>query len=258
MMPSGQTQFSVDFNWKISLAAAIFVPVLLGLGYWQLERAEHKRQLLAEFDQHLKLAPVDIDTQDLHALKSHQAVTLTGSFNQQQWFLLDNRVRRGRAGFEVLAPFYTLEGNWILVNRGWVEAKPLRTDLPEVAMPRGEVTLRGRLRLAQEDFVLTDDIAEGDGWPRVVQTENIAALNPLLDNFAHHLGHFSVRLDADDPAALEAGWPLVNTSPHKHTGYAVQWFAMAATLVVLTIFANTNLWTLLTSRRKNAGGETEG
>ncbi|TQV70714.1 SURF1 family protein [Exilibacterium tricleocarpae] len=253
MRVPGRTQFTLEFNWKITLVTVLFLPVLIGLGFWQLDRAEEKRQIIGAFEQRLNLPPVDVDTQDdAYALQSHQAVTLTGSFNQQQWFLLDNRVRRGQAGFEVLVPFYTSEGKWIIVNRGWVKANALRTDLPEVEFPAGEVTIRGRLRLVQGDLVLSDDVAEGDGWPRIVQTERVLILNRLLEDFDHTLWRFSVRIDADDPAALEAGWPLINTSPAKHIGYAVQWFALAAALLVLLVFANTNLWAVLSSR----GGKT--
>ena len=253
MTSSGRTTFTLDFNWKITLFAVAFLPVLMGLGFWQLDRAEEKRRIIGEFDQRLNLPPVDVDTQDdPYALQEHQAVTLTGSFNQQQWFLLDNRIRRGRAGFEVLVPFYTREGQWVIVNRGWVQANPVRTDLPHVPFPQGEVTISGRLRLVRGDIMLTDDVDEGEGWPRIVQTERVLILNRLLEDFSHTLWRFSVRIDGGDPGALEAGWPLVNTSPEKHTGYAVQWFALALVLVVLLVFANTNLWALLSSGKDKA------
>ena len=35
------------------------------------------------------------------------------------------------------------------------------------------------------------------------------------------------------PHALVAEWTVVNQSPSKHIGYAVQWFAMAAVLVII-------------------------
>ena len=58
-----------------------------------------------------------------------------------------------------------------------------------------------------------------------------------------------MRLEADSPAALRTGWEIVTVSPEKHRGYAVQWFMMAAALVVLSAFANSNLAGWLKSRR---------
>jgi len=52
---------------------------------------------------------------------------------------------------------------------------------------------------------------------------------------------------------VEAGWPVVNVSPAKHRGYAVQWFTMAAALIVFFVFRSSNLWALL--RGKTSGDD---
>ncbi|TXI27412.1 MAG: SURF1 family protein, partial [Aquipseudomonas alcaligenes] len=36
-------------GWWPSIAVALLLPLLLGLGFWQLSRAEEKRTLLADF-----------------------------------------------------------------------------------------------------------------------------------------------------------------------------------------------------------------
>ena len=53
------------------------------------------------------------------------------------------------------------------------------------------------------------------------------------------------------PAALRTNRVLVNVSPQKHQGYAVQWFAMAAVLGVIFIIRNSNIL----SRRKGRQDE---
>ena len=55
-----------------------------------------------------------------------------------------------------------------------------------------------------------------------------------------------VRIDSGVAAALTVDWQVVNVSPEKHTGYAVQWFTMAAALFILFILRSTNLWQVLT------------
>ncbi|MBF3159133.1 SURF1 family protein, partial [Pseudomonas aeruginosa] len=48
-------------------------------------------------------------------------VRLHGRFDERHTLLLDNRLRNGQAGVEVLQPFYDqASGLWLLVNRGWV------------------------------------------------------------------------------------------------------------------------------------------
>ena len=39
----------------------------------------------------------------------------------------------------------------------------------------------------------------------------------------------------ESPLALVAEWTVVNQSPSKHIGYAVQWFAMAAVLLLIGV-----------------------
>ena len=60
---------------------------------------------------------------------------------------------------------------------------------------------------------------------------------------------FSLRLNASEIGALKTGWPVVNVQPGKHTGYAFQWSALALALIVLAIFANSNLGQVIGSRR---------
>jgi len=60
---------------------------------------------------------------------------------------------------------------------------------------------------------------------------------------------FEVRIQPDSPHALVAEWAVVNQSPSKHIGYAVQWFAMAAVLVIIGLLRLTNLRSLLSGNR---------
>jgi surfeit locus 1 family protein len=57
---------------------------------------------------------------------------------------------------------------------------------------------------------------------------------------------FPVRIDAGESGALSVDWQVVNMSPQKHQGYAVQWFAMAAVLFGFYIVRCSNIWQLLT------------
>jgi cytochrome oxidase assembly protein ShyY1 len=59
-----------------------------------------------------------------------------------------------------------------------------------------------------------------------------------------------VRIDSGQPGALEVDWQVINVSPAKHHGYAVQWFAMALALAVIFGFRSSNLWEFLTWRKR--------
>ena len=62
---------------------------------------------------------------------------------------------------------------------------------------------------------------------------------------------FPVRIDAGEPGALQVDWQVVNMSPQTHQGYAVQWFAMAAVLLVFYLFRSSNFWQLIDGFRES-------
>ena len=66
---------------------------LLRLGFWQLGRADEKRQLLAEQQQTLQQAEIDLVA--LLATTKHsryQRVKLVGKYLPEQQFLIDNQI----------------------------------------------------------------------------------------------------------------------------------------------------------------------
>ena len=59
---------------------------------------------------------------------------------------------------------------------------------------------------------------------------------------------YQVRIQPSSPLALVAEWTVVNQSPSMHLGYAVQWFAMAAVLLLIGVLRLTNVRSLLSGR----------
>ena len=109
-------------GWKMTLFVALLLPLVIGLGWWQLERAETKSRFESAYlDQISALAYEPGPTaEDFARLK------LSGRYDGDRYFLLDNAIRRGQAGYEVLHPLLLDTGERGLVNRGWVAGLPYR------------------------------------------------------------------------------------------------------------------------------------
>lgn len=221
-------------DWRLWLLALTILPVLLGLGLWQLDRAGEKERLLAQW------AAAD-RAEDWHALEPDRApigqpVTLAGRYGEPVW-LLDNRTRDGAPGYEVLSLFRPVQGAPVVVNRGWVAAERRRDQLPPVPMPQGSVRLLARVADYPVPPVLSGAPSAGDGggWPRRVQAlprELVAAVAPGVATRVLKLN------DPDQPGAFRADWEPDMMGPQTHYGYALQWFSMAAALIILTIIAS--------------------
>lgn len=226
------------FDWRITLLAATLLPLMISLGFWQLRRAEENRLLLAAAQEKRQQAAVWLDARLLEALLvdlaagntaawQHRPVHFEGKWLPQE-FLLENQLHEGRNGYHVIGVMVLSAGGKLLVNRGWVPAPPLRSEMPgyplaaEVAKETGEVYVASH--------VLSDgDVFAEQGWPRRIGALHIPALARELQS---EVLPFVVRLQAGSPSALTAQWPVVNIAPEKNIAYAVQWFAMSAALVV--------------------------
>ncbi len=237
--------FQFDPEWRTTLFTLLLLPVLVCLGYWQLQRAEEKEAINSQFARRQALPPAPLEGLATRppAELAYLPVMVSGRL-LPQYFLLDNRVFAGRFGYEVLSVLDPGDGDpLVLVNRGWVAADPARQVLPPVPEPQGRLTLTGHLYVSPgKPYMLAEQQLEA-GWPKRIQAVEPVLLSAALDGV--ELFPYPVRLDAGQPGALTIDWKIVNVSPEKHRGYALQWFTMAAVLAIFYILRSSNLWQVL-------------
>ena len=207
----------------IFMLALIFLPLLTGLGFWQLDRAGQKQVLLQQWQS----APELEYLPEIEVATVGSRLALEGLFESDRYYLLDNRTRGGRVGYEVIGVFFPdHHGHTLLVNLGWVEGSASRAELPEVTLPGEWVQLQGRLVQPSEPLLLARD-----HWPenRVVRIQQV----DMARMSASHPQLYPLLLQLDQPlvSGLELGWSIVNISPERHLGYAVQWFGLALVLL---------------------------
>jgi cytochrome oxidase assembly protein ShyY1 len=242
------SRFQWDIEWRSALFALVFVPLFIALGFWQLSRAEEKAAIAASWERKREQAPVPlVALEGDPAAMAYRQVVLAGRFLAGRDFLLDNRLRDGRYGVEVLSPLRLESGELVLVNRGWIAADPYRRSLPELPGLRGRQVLTGYVYVAPGESYTIGEISTSSDWPRLVQAIDLPALENLL---GEPLWDYTVRLASDSPGALLADWPLINVRPEKHQAYAAQWFAMAAVLFVFATWRNSNLADLWRRQRE--------
>lgn len=239
-MPSDPQKYSRPrLQWRPNGRLLLFflplLPITLGLGFWQLQRADQKRELLATYESRRQSAPIPVTSVDQGSEHLYVRVEVDGVPDTGHQFLLDNRMRNGRPGFEVLTPVALADGTWVLVNRGWIAAGATRAQLPDIPPLAERVHWVGYLyQVPGKPLILGGD--EAAGWPQVVEQIDRAQLERRL---GHPLFTDVVRLEHSP--GLDTTWAMVNLPPEQHIGYAVQWFAMAAALAILLVVTNSNL-----------------
>lgn len=236
----------------------LFLSALLALGTWQMHRAAEKKVILAAAQSALSAKPVAAsDLGDLAlAATQHTKVRINGKYHGEKQFLWDNRVHKGQAGYEVITPVRT-ESGLVLVNRGWVAPGRTRQELPDIklteAIGASDISITGLFSRPSKGFLNGDAFEPGASWPIVLQYFDYDAIEDALGEPVLHgivqpqqFGNDSnVNQQANRPEGNGTefyipNWePTAAIGPTRHYGYAFQWYAMAAALVILFFVYNT-------------------
>ncbi len=219
-----------------TLLTLVLAPLLAALGFWQLDRAEQKKQVQRLFAAGAE-SVVDLRG-ELLPLPRYQRVRARGQFDGTHQFLLDNMLYRGVPGFHVLS-IIEVQGSArrLLVNRGWIPAAADRSLLPTPVLPSGEQVLTGRLDMLPRPGLKLRGTAgeENPRWPRLVVFPDLRELEAMLP---YRLYPMVLLLDDNEPDGFRREWSPVNFGPERHIAYAVQWFALSATLLVIFVVVN--------------------
>ena len=171
----------------------------------------------------MEIAPADGRVAELVGKR----IAARGHFVGAHTVYLDNKLRRGRPGYEVVTPL-RLDGTHVLVNRGWVQAGRTRDMLPDISTPQGEVRVEG-LALARVARALDAGIHAPGKVRQNLEIEAFGkqtglALLPLV-----------IEQHSAAPDGLLREWPRPDLGVEKHQSYALQWYSLAALSVVLFI-----------------------
>ena len=216
---------------------ALLLPLFLYMGYWQLQRAEEKRALQAEYDTRANGPAVQVErqVQGVEALRFYRVVA-TGRYETDRQILIDNRVHQGRVGYHVITPL-RLENSEVrlLVNRGWVAIGEGRERLPVVDAPAGLQQVSGVATVpAEKYFTLREPDPLDRGWQHVWQNMDMARYGAAVP---FPVQPVVVLLDPTSGAGgFTREWSRLDAGISVHQGYAFQWFMLAAGLAAIYLF----------------------
>ena len=222
----------------MTLLTLVVLAGLLSLGRWQLHRAEEKRALFDAFaagtDATLTVGP------GAAPVSRYARVQARGAFDATRQVLIDNMVSAaGQAGYYVITPFALEGGGWILVNRGWVPVGVSRAQRPDIPVDSDVRSIHGRadnmpspgIQLGQRETLTAP-------FPVVAAFPNHAEIELLLREQNWNRAAELILLDPEERDGYVREWTPPGFPPLRHIGYAVQWFGLAAALVVIYFVTN--------------------
>ncbi len=222
-------------HWVLLPLFILLQYVFLNLGYWQLDRAEEKRQLLRSYESRQSSPAVPL-AENVSTVQDYQPIEFSGFHHQNLQVYMANESNNGRDGYHVYIPV-ELSGEAIVwVNLGWVQAMPDRRELPEIPTIPEQWQAKGYVYFSKGDPILFDHaLMEMNKNQWVIQGRDYERLSEVLGTRKSQSLPFIIRLSPDSEYGFVREWKLISMSPDKHLAYAIQWFGLALALLVLFI-----------------------
>jgi len=224
-------------NKKLTIVAFFWIFLFLGFGKLAFLRSGQKKILIHTFSSRIKQPPLTAKTLPLKKDYLYYQASVEGWFDNAHTFLLDNKTLHHRIGYEVYTPF-KVKGvdQVILVDRGIVPLEARREILPTIPPILETVMITGLLTLPPRYVALGPMTASTVlNWPLRIEFIEMGLLEKYV---SHALFPYVLSLPANHPYGFDNEWQINTLTPEKHTAYAVQWFALAFTLLILFAILN--------------------
>jgi surfeit locus 1 family protein len=227
---------SQNYRFKFKLGffcfCLFFISLSYVLGVWQLHRYHYKKNILQSYELNKSATAQPLVTHSA-VYQPYQAIMVEGEYRNDLQMLVQNKVRAGRVGYEVLTPMQ-LQGQkkLVLVNRGWLPASDA-SALPHVDKVQGKQKIQGHIKFLNEyQFILGKNILEPYRYPLVMQKVDIEELSRITHQDFYP---FLLLLDENQANGFERNWTIATVLPQRHMAYAVQWFALGVLLLIVFI-----------------------
>ena len=214
------SQQKVKEPWAVfkSLIALLLIILCLWGSQWQYHRGVDRHARNAVIEKRIAQSPIE-----LAAVKGNladyewQTVDVVGSFNPDKQILLRNRYHDGKYGYEVLTLFTSADNKSFWVDRGWVQAGATATTPPVVtALPQGEVSISGRLRL-------DSSLPRGSFFALPGKGEGLVSELNAQSQLDTEKFYIDLLSGSDTSLTPEVSAQLPELSDGPHMAYALQW-----------------------------------
>ncbi len=214
------SQQKVKEPWALfkSLIALLLIILCLWGSQWQYHRGVDRHARNAVIEKRIAQSPIE-----LAAVKGNladyewQTVDVVGSFNPDKQILLRNRYHDGKYGYEVLTLFTSADNKSFWVDRGWVQAGATATTPPVVtALPQGEVSISGRLRL-------DSSLPRGSFFALPGKGEGLVSELNAQSQLDTEKFYIDLLSGSDTSLTPEVTAQLPELSDGPHMAYSLQW-----------------------------------
>lgn len=224
----------VSRGWRLTtLLVLVAMLTMVRLGFWQLDRLEHRRARNLTITRQLGYETVSLPEIDLEGdlrILEYRSASVSGTYDHSREIILKGQILRGQPGVHLLTPLLISGSDLaVLVDRGWIPYDETSPSQREQFAEPSPVIVTGLIR-ESDPFPYESTLAAGPQleWYRV----DIAAIQRqmpynLLPVYVQQSPHKNG--DLNGPIRTQ---PTFNLSEGRHLSYAIQWYLFAIVLGV--------------------------
>lgn len=211
-----------------TVATAILLALLLGLGFWQLQRLQWKLGLIEQVHRNMAAAPIGLDDAlKLGPAADYRRVTLHGGFDNAREAYIYSVGENGVPVYHVIVPLTTDDNRIVLVDRGVVPQEKQSRATRAAGLVEGETSVTGIWRSEEQPGAFTPP-------PDTVKRLWFVRSAGGIARVDHETLAAPVIVEAD-ATPNPGGWPRGGQTRvefrNEHLQYAITWFLMAAGLL---------------------------
>ena len=218
------------FGLKFELIPFIFVlfslVVLISLGNWQLDRLSQKEYFIQTIETNIKNPPIITDN-----IGHYEKIEFEGTFLKNKNIFLYGRRSASpeKDGYYLLSPFKTLNGDVLLISRGWIP-QSTKDNFSDYNQQTDTIKIIGiTLPHEKKNFLVPENDRKRSIWFNIdlMMAKEIIGIN--VTNF------YLMQIGSED--LPDGGKPLSTTHLNKvrndHMEYAITWYSLGACLLIL-------------------------
>lgn len=218
-------------KWILSHVFVLAMIVLMvGLGFWQLQRLDERKQLNTEVRAAIEAEPVALEDVLDGDPADHSPVLVRGTYEPTASLLIANRTHESQAGYWLVTAVRLEDGRRVMVSRGWVPRSWVAgNDNRPLDTPEGDIEILGRINAsvgggrigeATESGLVEITRLDLDRVEEVLAIDDLGTVWVQLVEQAPPLGDLPIPVA---PPGLDEG---------PHLSYAFQWFFFSASTIV--------------------------
>jgi surfeit locus 1 family protein len=201
----------------------LFIILFCFLGTWQLYRLDWKNSLITEITEGLNSEPV---LYSYSSVKNYQRFILEGEFDYSNQLYFYSLSTKSEPGFDVFTPYKLKDGNFVLVNRGWIK-KELKNKVEINQNQSSKI-----IGVAKTEFKINifkpENEPKNNIWFSINFDEFETQLGVKLNRAIFYLDDKNINL----PKPREINADL----PNNHLKYALTWYSIAISILLYFLY----------------------